>query len=69
MRAEVERHEAGLTASGDAPEDLADAILRLLEDQGLARHLGENGRRAAVEEHDWRLISEHLATTLTEVDR
>src|SRR6266550_1890737 len=69
MRAEVERSEAGLTAPGDAPEDLAGAILRLLEDQDLARHLGENGRRAAVEDHDWRVISERLATTLTEVDR
>jgi glycosyltransferase involved in cell wall biosynthesis len=68
MRAEVERSEAGLTAPGDELEDLASAILRLLEDQDLARRLGENGRRAAVEEHDWRVISERLARTLMDVE-
>ena len=68
MRAEVERSEAGLTAPGDELEDLASAILRLLEDQDLARRMGENGRRAAVEEHDWRVISERLARTLMEVE-
>jgi glycosyltransferase involved in cell wall biosynthesis len=65
MRAVVERNAAGLVAPGDAAEDLAGAILTLLEDQALARRSGQNGRRAAVEDHDWRVISAHLADTLT----
>ena len=65
MRGIVERNEAGLIAPGDAAEDLAWAILQVFEDQALARQLGDNGRRAAVEDHDWRVISANLAETLT----
>jgi glycosyltransferase involved in cell wall biosynthesis len=68
MRADVERHEAGLVAPGDDAEDLAEAILRLLNDESLARQMGDNGRRAAVEEHDWQVISAGLAATLTQLD-
>jgi glycosyltransferase involved in cell wall biosynthesis len=65
MRAVVERNAAGLVAAGDAAEDLAGAILQLFEDEPLARQLGDNGRRAAVAHHDWRVISAELAKTVT----
>jgi len=68
MRAEVERHEAGLIASGDRAEDLAGPIARLIADEPLARQLGENGRTAVVAEHDWRRISETLAAELVRRD-
>ncbi len=64
MRADVERHDAGLVAAGDRAEDLATAVARLMADDSLARRLGENGRQAVVEEHDWRRISERLAAEL-----
>lgn len=68
MRAEIERHDAGRVTRGDDPRDLADAILPLLEDAVLARQLGDNGRRAAVAEYDWRIISRGFADTLIRLD-
>jgi glycosyltransferase involved in cell wall biosynthesis len=64
MAALVTEHKAGLVAAGDGPEDLAASILRLLEDDGLARRLGANGRAAAVDFYDWSNISTNLARTL-----
>jgi len=64
MRADVERHDAGLVAAGDGAEDIARSIARLMGDESLARRLGQNGRTAVVQEHDWRRISERLAAEL-----
>lgn len=61
MAALVERHAAGLVASGDGVEDLAAAIGRVLEDPTLARRLGAAGRVAAESEYDWRVIGSRLA--------
>ncbi len=57
----VERARCGLVARGDTPEDLAAPLLRALEDEALARRLGEAGRRAAVEHHDWRVVGGRIA--------
>jgi glycosyltransferase involved in cell wall biosynthesis len=67
MRADVERHKCGLVASGDRPEDLADALARVLSDEAAARAMGANGRAAAVAEHDWRLISRQVAEAVLRV--
>ncbi|MEP6680125.1 MAG: glycosyltransferase [Chloroflexota bacterium] len=60
----LERQEAGVVAGGDTIDDLGEAILRLLTDEAMRRRLGANARRAAVEEFDWRLIAERLATAV-----
>ena len=57
---------AGLVADGDRPEDLASAIGRLLDDDGLARELGERARQAAETRYDWRILSANLARALLE---
>jgi glycosyltransferase involved in cell wall biosynthesis len=54
-----------LVPKGDAPA-LAEAILALLSDTGLARRLGEEGRRRALAEFDERRV---FATVLTEYER
>jgi hypothetical protein len=64
MRADVERDRAGLVAAGDRPEDLAEAIVKLVVDEELARSLGANARAAAEQRHDWRIISRELAARL-----
>lgn len=64
MRADVERHQAGLVATGDEPEDLAEQLARLLADPALAARMGANGRIAAQSEYDWRAISTRLADRL-----
>jgi glycosyltransferase involved in cell wall biosynthesis len=60
----LEREEAGVVAGGDSVDDLGEAILRLLTDEAMRHRLGANARRAAVEEFDWRRISERLATAV-----
>lgn len=57
----VEAAAAGRVTAGDAPDDLAATILPLLQDAGLARRLGANGRAAAVQEFDWRVIGGRVA--------
>lgn len=64
MADDVERYEAGVVTSGDAPADVAEAIGRLLADEDEARRLGANGRRAVERDHDWRAISARLADEL-----
>jgi glycosyltransferase involved in cell wall biosynthesis len=64
MRAVVEATEAGLVARGDAPEDLAAALVEVLADPVGARRMGENARRAAETVYDWRVIGERLADDL-----
>jgi lipopolysaccharide/colanic/teichoic acid biosynthesis glycosyltransferase/glycosyltransferase involved in cell wall biosynthesis len=49
VTAVTRRHDCGLLAEPTAPRDLADKILRLYHDRPLARRLGLNGRRAALE--------------------
>jgi glycosyltransferase involved in cell wall biosynthesis len=55
---------AGIVAASDDPDDVAAAIVRVLEDPGLARRYGEAGRRAAETTYDWRAISGALADRL-----
>jgi glycosyltransferase involved in cell wall biosynthesis len=64
MRAVVERYEAGIVAGGDAPEDLAAALVELLRDPDRAARLGANARRAAETTFDWRVIGDRLADQL-----
>lgn len=57
----VRRYEAGIVAGSDAPEDLATALLTSLTDENMAQRLGANGRRAAVEVFDWRILGARFA--------
>ena len=52
--------ETGLVVEPDAPDVLADAVIRLLENPELARRLGENGRRRVEEELNWREFTRRL---------
>ena len=58
---------AGLrTAAGrdllvaDTPRDVADAILRLLDNAHFRARLGQNGRQYVVQHHDWRVATQAL---------
>ena len=61
MRAIVEAAGAGRVASGDGPDELAAAILPLLEDAALAARLGAAGRSAAEHSYDWAVIGRTVA--------
>jgi glycosyltransferase involved in cell wall biosynthesis len=62
----VEEADAGRVAAGDGPDDLAAAILPLLEDAALAARLGANGRAAAERDYDWGILGERLADIILE---
>lgn len=67
MAAVVRDREAGLVAADDGPDAFAAGLLALLSDPTRAQRLGANGRRAAVEAFDWRLIGDRLASDLMRV--
>jgi glycosyltransferase involved in cell wall biosynthesis len=57
----VRAADCGRVAEGDRSEDLAAAILPILEDPALARRLGANARAAAERDYDWRVIGDRVA--------
>jgi glycosyltransferase involved in cell wall biosynthesis len=66
VRAVVERHRAGLVTAGERPEDLATTMRRLIEDDALAREIGDRARRAAEEFYDWQVVGDRLASAVLE---
>ena len=57
----VEACQSGVVAASDSPDDVAEAILKLLRSESLRVELGANARRCAVEQYDWRVLSAGLA--------
>lgn len=51
----------------DAPEEYAEAILRLLESDALRRKMGEEGRRRIVAEYNWEMESQKLVALYVEL--
>lgn len=49
----VRQAECGLIVDTTSPKAIADALDRLVSDTGLARTLGENGRKAVIEKYNW----------------
>ncbi len=67
LRRAAEDNEAGLyVPAGDGPA-LADALVRLAEEPGLAERLGRNGRALAEREFDRDLLAERFRETLEAV--
>lgn len=54
-----EKHNIGRLAKWE-PEDFAQQIIFLLEHPDIAEELGENARRVAVAEYDWKVLVEKL---------
>ena len=65
-RALVERHGVGVVASGDTADDLAGALLGLLEDPAEARRMGAAARLAAEQHFDWNVVGERIADAVLE---
>jgi glycosyltransferase involved in cell wall biosynthesis len=56
----VQEGKTGLLVSRGDAEELAEAILRLLEDEDLSRSMGEAGRQRVLERFSWDTIAENL---------
>ena len=53
---------AGLVIPSENPRALADAVMRLIQDEELTNQLGANGRRFVKENHQWsKLVGEWVA--------
>jgi colanic acid biosynthesis glycosyl transferase WcaI len=57
----VRAANAGIIVRSDEPGEIADDLMRCLEDGALRQTLGDNGRRAAVERFDWRVLSQRVS--------
>jgi glycosyltransferase involved in cell wall biosynthesis len=57
----VERGGAGLVAADDNPASIAEACVRLLADDALARRMGAAGRAMAEREFDWPIVGNRIA--------
>jgi glycosyltransferase involved in cell wall biosynthesis len=57
----------GLVIPTDSPEDLADAISRVLSDFELTKTLGRNGRDRVEAKYDWRRIGEEYVSVYEEI--
>ena len=55
----------GLLVDPGNVEEVAEAILKLLQDRELARQMGERGRRRAVEDLSWERVTERLEQLLS----
>jgi glycosyltransferase involved in cell wall biosynthesis len=56
--------QAGICVEPENPESLAYAIRDLYTNPALARKLGLNGRRHAMDHFDWRMIAVNLEREL-----
>jgi glycosyltransferase involved in cell wall biosynthesis len=55
---ELEKRGLGITVPGEDAEALAEAILRLLEDERLRRQLGRGGRAYVEQERSWKAVAQ-----------
>jgi glycosyltransferase involved in cell wall biosynthesis len=56
----VRSEKVGLVADYDDAEDIEKAIFRIIDDDGLSKTFGENGRKAAISKYNWEIMGERL---------
>ena len=49
----LEKHNAGLLVNPENPEELSNAIIKLLLNRKLREQMGANGRELVVREYSW----------------
>jgi len=57
----LEDRDAGLLVEPENPEELANAIIKLLRDKELRERMGKNGRKYVVENCSWEIITRKAA--------
>ena len=60
----VEGGGVGLVTKGDDPASIAEACVRLLADDALARRMGAAARALAEREYDWPIVGDRIATEI-----
>lgn len=57
----LEESSAGLLVDSEEPQELAGAIIKLLQNVELMRLMGENGRKYVVENQSWEIVAGRVA--------
>lgn len=63
----LDESDCGIVVDPTNPEEIADAIIYLLEHPEEANKMGENGRRAVEEKYSWEMMEERLFKTYKEI--
>jgi glycosyltransferase involved in cell wall biosynthesis len=57
----LEETNAGLLVNSESPQEIAEAIAKLLESKELRKTMGKNGRRYVVENRSWEIVGKKTA--------
>ena len=57
----LEEENAGLLVDPEKPEDVRDAIIKLLMDKELSKKMGKNGRKVVIERYSWESTAKRVA--------
>jgi glycosyltransferase involved in cell wall biosynthesis len=49
----------------DTPQEIADAVLKLMSDQALCKQLGDEAHKQAKEHYDWQILGDKLLKVYT----
>jgi glycosyltransferase involved in cell wall biosynthesis len=63
----IARDNLGILVEPDSPEELADAIMKLLREPELRRQMGKNGRKHVVENHSWESVARKVGEVCEQV--
>jgi glycosyltransferase involved in cell wall biosynthesis len=57
----LEEQNAGFLVEPENPEELANAVIKLLKDEKLREEMGRNGREYVVKNHSWESVARRVA--------
>ena len=63
----LEESNAGIVVPPENPQELADAIIKLLQNKELREKMGKNGRKYVVENHSWESVAKRVAEVCEQV--
>ena len=56
----IKKYECGVLVNPHKPQEIADACVFLLNNQDIAKNMGENGRKAVLNYFNWEVESNKL---------
>jgi len=63
----LEKYNCGYLINPESPEELAQAIIKLLRDPILRQSMGENGRKYVLENRSWESVAKKLSATFENI--
>jgi glycosyltransferase involved in cell wall biosynthesis len=60
----IEQEKVGFLVNHKNPTNIAQAIIKLLDNKKLCREMGERGRKLAIREADWNLIAQKIICSI-----